>query len=165
MQFNDSLEPEVQTDKEATKDVPCLACGRRLTVNTFYAPAKARCRECRAAGVNGEVVAAPVRGKTDPATVAQLEAVLINRGFARALCPAHPDDEDHVMELKWVGHSPHAGPKEKVPGETVLHQCTVCNATVTYSDTVPAQLRCQNEVRSDKRMSQTWVAELGARDE
>lgn len=38
---------EVQTDKDKTKDCPCTypGCDVICVVNTFYAPAKARCKE------------------------------------------------------------------------------------------------------------------------
>lgn len=174
--FNDELEPEIQTDKDVTKDVPCLGCGRRLVVNTFYAPAKARCAECK--GGNGGVVGAiqaPVPGKSDPAQVTNLERVLINRPFTRAVCPVHPDDEEHEMELKSVSHSEHWGPNEFMgyvngrpeyrqlaPGETVMHQCLKCKATVAYSTTAQVQFGTQN--RPGKHVN-GWIDYLGVREE
>jgi hypothetical protein len=79
---------------------------------------------------------------------------LVNKAFARALCPVHPDNEDHVMELKHVNHNNnygpgHYGPKggwvQDEPGETVMHQCTVCKAVVQYSTVYMVQFKRQNE--------------------
>lgn len=164
MEPRDDLEPEVQTDKVDTKEVPCLGCGRRLVVNRFYAPAKARCSACRD-GSGATVTSAPVAGKTDPTRVADLTRVLVNPHFARALCPVHPDDEAHVMELKSVAHSPQYGPSPKVPGETVLLQCLKCKATVAYSTTAQMQFQRQNEAQehSHKHVN-GWAEILGVRD-
>lgn len=163
MEFNDDLEVEVQTDKEATKEVPCLGCGRRLVVNTFYAPAKARCSDCRDG--NHRVTSAPVAGKTDPSRVTDLTKVLVNPGFGRAICPVHPDDPEHVMELKHVSHAEHYGPSPRVPGETVMHQCLKCRATVCFSSTAQTQFRRQNEPdESGSKHSNGWAEILGVRE-
>ena len=47
--------PEIQTDKDATKVVPCLECGRRLVVTLFYAPSKARCSRCRGTRLRSDI--------------------------------------------------------------------------------------------------------------
>lgn len=157
LEFNTDRGVEIQTEKAAVKAVPCTGCGRPLIVNTFYAPSLARCSECKGDGTTSEV-AAPVPGQTDPAKVADLTKVLINPHFAKALCPVHPDDEEHEMELKSVSHSDHHGPSEFVgyvqgraqyrqlaKGETVMHQCLKCRATVSYSTTAQIQFQRENE--------------------
>lgn len=158
--FDDELEPEVQTDKERTKELPCRGCRRRLIVSAFYAPASAAtCSECKAGDLGqGGSIAAPVAGKSDPGKVKDLTQVLVNAHFAHAVCPAHPDDEEHEMELKSVSHSEYHGPSEfagydkgrpvyrqLAPGETVMHQCLKCRATVSYSTTAQTQFHRQNE--------------------
>jgi hypothetical protein len=172
---------ELQTDKPVGKVVPCIECGEReLIVNQFYAPAIARCASCKgeSAGAGVATVAAPVPGKTDPAKAADLNKLLVNGEFAHALCPVHPNDPDHEMELKWVSHSDHYGPSELVGykngrpeyrqtnvGETVLHQCLKCKATVSYSTTTQTQLRRVNEPREDKHAGQGLERWVGSRDE
>lgn len=152
--------PEIQTDKQAIKIVPCRECRRPLGVTTFFAPAKAICRTCSgeaaAEGSNVATIGQPIPGQTDPAKAVNLADCLINKHFAAALCPVHPDDPDHVMELKSVSHSEHYGPGfmnaknvwvQQAPGEVALHQCTHCLATVSYSTTVRTPYRRQNEAR------------------
>ena len=178
---DDHLTPEVQTDKDANKVVPCTVCGRDLVVNLYYAPAKALCSSCREAGGAEGVasVAAVVPGQTDPAKATNLVKCLVNPGFAHALCPVHPDDEEHEMELKWVSHSERYGPMELVgykaggvpefrqlgPGETVMWQCLKCKATSVYSTTAQVQFRRQNEPVPGKHVSPQWAEDLGAREE
>ncbi len=150
--------PEIQTDKQAIKLVPCRECAKPIGVTTFFAPAKAICRTCSGAaaaeGGHFATVGQPVPGQTDPAKAINLADCLVNKGFAVALCPAAPDDPDHVMELKSVGHSPHYGPGhlspkgvwiQEAPGEVAVHQCTKCLATVSFSTTKRTHLRRQNE--------------------
>lgn len=180
LSFSDSA-VEIQTDKDRIKATPCVGCSRPLIVSTFYVAANARCSECKGGATvdgTGEVVA-PVAGKTDPARVKDMATVLVNPTLARALCPVHPDDEEHEMELKWIGHAEHYGPKELIGfsagkpeyrqiavGETVMHQCLRCRATVVYSTTAQTQFRAQNEVRSDRRVdTEGWVEVLGEREE
>jgi hypothetical protein len=177
LEFNDDLEVEVQTDKEMTKEVPCRGCHRRLIVSTFYAPVSAAtCMECKGTNVSG-AIAAPVAGKSDPSKVQDLKAVLVNHTFGQARCPVHPDDEEHEMELKMVAHAEQYGPSEFIGfsqgkpmfrqlavGETVMHQCLKCKATVTYSTTAQSQFRRQNEVRDDKHIN-GLAQDLGVREE
>ncbi len=152
--------PEIQTDKEAIKIVPCRECKRPLGVTTFFAPAKAICRSCSgealAEGGGVATVGQPTPGQTDPARAINLADCLVNKPFAQALCPVHPDDPDHVMEIKTVSHSQHYGPGhyeksskglvwvQDAPGETVRHQCTKCLATVDYATTQRSPLHRQN---------------------
>lgn len=161
-EFNDNLEPEVQTEAENTKEVPCGECGRRLTVSKFYAPeSKARCTECK--GEAKEEAAAGRRkfqamASADKSKLADLKDALLNRSFSRAVCPVHPEDPEHEMELKSVNHSAHHGPTELMgfqggrptfrqlaEGETVVHQCLKCKATTSYSTTAQVQFCKQNE--------------------
>jgi len=159
-EFNADLEVEVHTDKERHKLVACRDCGRPMAVTVFFAPAKAICRVCSPRDSAGKrdrhgAVGVVQPGKTDPAKAKRLVDCLINPGFSRASCPAHPDDDTHEMELKSVAHSPHYGPgywagktwRQTSPGESVVWQCTSCNATVAYSTMQMVQFRCQNEPR------------------
>lgn len=156
--------PEIQTDKQAIKIVPCRECKRPLGVTTFFAPAKAICRPCsgEAASESGGVatVGQPIPGQTDPAKAVNLADCLINKGFTVALCPKAPDDPDHVMELKSIAHSDQYGPGhwerkssgmvwiQEASGESVMHQCTKCLATVSYSTMVRSEFARQNEPRN-----------------
>lgn len=184
--YGDVLRPEkpaqVLTDKKRIKIVPCTGegCGRPLVVNTFYAAKIARCSECRGGDEEG-TIRAPEPGRTDPAMVESLSSVLVNPAFAKALCPVHPEDEEHEMELKSVAHSPYYGPNELVGyrngipefrqlaiGETVMHQCLRCRATVSYSTTAQTQFRRQNEARklSPDNRGVNGMADLnGSREE
>lgn len=56
-----ALPPEKQTTKLKTKTCPCKLCGRPLIVNTFYAPDKARCSDCRGAGATASGPSAAIR--------------------------------------------------------------------------------------------------------
>lgn len=151
---------EVLTDKDNIKVVACQGCQRGLVVNVFYAAAKARCSECREAGAQ---TGAPVPGKTDPATAKRLEDCLINSQFALTPCPV---DSEHEMELKCVSHSPHYGPRPRVPGETVTLQCLECRATVSISTTAQHQFRRQNEPDgSGSKHVNGWADALGVREE
>lgn len=179
IEFNDDLEPEVQTDKQMTKQIPCRECGRRLTVSTFYVPANARCSVCRGEGKGASQVGVPVPGVTDPARAKNLEGCLINPQFAKALCPLHPDDPEHGMELKHVSHHDRFGPSEIVGydrggrpeirqldrGEVALLQCThaSCKATVTYSTTAQVHFGVQNAPTTGKH-NNAWIEVLGARE-
>jgi hypothetical protein len=160
------------------KLVPCRECKRPLVTTTFFAPAKAICAVCKGEAPDSRVatVGVPQPGETDPAKAVRLEDCLINQHFALALCPAHPDDNTHVMELKSVNHNDHYGPgewqhtakgaiwKQTAKGETAMHQCLKCKATVTYSTTATNQFRRQNEVRPGKHVN--GFAEInGIRDE
>lgn len=177
--FARGLPAEVQTDKRLVKVLPCQFCKRPLVVTTFYVLAWAKCSPC--AGVKGDVrepgsVDVVQAGRTDPKLAADLTKVLINPGFANALCPAHPDDPDHVMELKHVHHNEKYGPSawrsvggkivpvQIAPGETALHQCLKCNAVVTYTTTAVTQFRRVNEVRDGKNVN-AWAETLGTREE
>jgi hypothetical protein len=179
--FDRDLEPEVQTGKQATKVVPCRECKRALVVTTFFAPAKAICRTCRGENDTGVAsVGQPIAGQTDPVKAVNLADCLLNPHFAEALCPVHPDDPDHEMELKAVSHNEHYGPSQLtgytsrgVPqyrqlekGETVMHQCKVCRAVVTYSTTAQTQFRRMNEPTEQRgRGSESWIDTLEARSE
>ena len=156
-----SKEHEVHTDRDTVKLVGCRECQRPMVVTVFFAPAKAICNSCSPRDAEGRSrqngqVGVPQPGRTDPAKATSLADCLVNPAFARALCPVHPDDESHTMELKQVSHSEHYGPGhwdakgrwyQTAPGETALHQCTACNATVSYSTTQVVQFRRQNEPR------------------
>lgn len=155
-EFDTSLEHEVQTDKQAVKLLPCRQCRRPLVVTTFFAAAKAICRTCTGEDPDAGVatVAVPVPGQTDPAKAIRLASCLINPQFATAVCPVHPDDEAHEMELKSINHSDDYGPgffikpgewRQTAKGETVMHQCKACMAVVSYSTRHVVQYRCQNE--------------------
>lgn len=155
---HEDLEVEVQTDKSLVKLVPCRECQRALVVTTFFAPAKAICRSCKgeSAGDRVATVGQPIPGQTDPAKAVNLADCLVNRAFATALCPVMPSDPEHVMELKSVNHAPNYGPghfnakghwiQENV-GETAIHQCTKCLATLSMSTSFRAPMRRQNEAR------------------
>lgn len=159
--FDGKLEVEWQTDKNPVKLVPCRECARPLVVTTFFSPAKAQCTSCK--GETGHVasVGQPIAGSTDPAKAVNLADCLINKHFAQALCPVHPDNDEHIMELKSVTHNDHYGPGEWVsngkgqrefrqlsPGEVVMHQCGKCNAVVTYSTVQMVQFKRQNEPKA-----------------
>jgi DNA-directed RNA polymerase subunit M/transcription elongation factor TFIIS len=177
-EFDTALEPEVQTDKDSKKAVPCRECKRPLLVNAFYAAAKAQCSSCRgetAAKPRTATVGVPQPGRTDPAKAVNLKDCLINQHFAQALCPVHPDDEDHVVELISVSHTPQYGPTEHIgykdgkpqyrqiaPGETVLYQCQKCKATTSYSTTAMSLFQRQNAVRDDKHVN-GWAAVNGVK--
>lgn len=185
--FDREQSTELQTDKTRVKLVSCRECGRALVVSTFYVKANARCRSCK--GESGgdaapATVAVPIPGSTDPAKAINLADCLVNPSFAMALCPVHPEDPEHIMELKSVAHSAYYGPREFMgydkhghpnyrgedPGESVTHQCLKCKATVSYSTMRQVQLRRQNEVRQrdDDQLGSPDaipVALLGARKE
>lgn len=174
-EFNDDLELEVQTDKDRTKEVPCRECGRRLVVNVFYAAANARCSTCKADGGSDVAsVGVPTPGVTNPANAVRLEDCLVNPQFANALCPVHPDDPEHEMELKHLSHHERFGPSEVVGwkngqpevrqlaiGEVAMHQCTKCKATVSLSTTAQTQFGRQNEVAEGKH-NNGWLQYLGS---
>ncbi|HEX6027034.1 MAG TPA: hypothetical protein VFZ00_33860, partial [Solirubrobacter sp.] len=154
---------EYQTDKAQVKLVPCRECSRPLVVTTFFAPAKAVCAACsgqaRAVGDHHAAVGQPKPGETDPAKAVNLADCLINEHFAIAVCPAHPDDPEHEMELKSVSHSDSYGPGhyersggstiwvQDAKGEVVTHQCRRCLAVVTYNTTIRTEYARQNEPR------------------
>lgn len=176
-EIDPKLDPEVQTDKEQVKIIGCRECARPLVVTTFFAAAKGICRVCKGEAGDTASVAQPVPGQTDPAKAQDLEKVLVNPTFARAICPMHPDDESHVMEMKHVNHNENYGPSQMIGyeqgkpvyrqlavGETVLHQCLACKATVIYSTTAQSQFKRINEVRQGKNMQATERA-LGVRPE
>lgn len=177
--FDTTLEPEVQTDKNLVKVVPCQFCKRPLIVTTFYVLAWAKCSPCN--GTTGKrekgSVGQPQAGRTRPEHAMDLEKVLVNPTFARALCPVHPDNPDHVMELKNVCHSKNHGPTvvqfvkgvptivQVAPGETVLLQCLRCNATVSYSTAVTVQFRrCNEPDPHGHKNSMGMAAWLGTRE-
>lgn len=177
--FDFNLEPQVETDKELIKIVPCNGCQRPLIVTTFYVLAWAKCYACKgeSGGREAGSVGQPQAGRTDPRLAQDLTKVLINPNFANALCPVHPDDPDHEMELKAVSWSNHYGPNvwklvdnkmvrvQIAPGETAFLQCLKCNATITFSTTAVTQFRRQNEVSVDDKHANGWVRTLGARDD
>lgn len=178
--FNIELEAEVQTDKELVKVLPCQYCRRPLVVTTFYVLAWAKCSPCKGTSSGprkpGSVDVVQAGGRTEPRLAADLTKTLINPSFAIATCPVHPDDEEHVMELKTVHHNERYGPHawkmidgrltlvQVATGETVMHQCTVCNAVVSYSSTAVTQFNRINEVKSGKNANR-WADSLGSRDE
>lgn len=180
-QFDMALAPELQTNKELVKIVPCQYCQRALIVSTFYVMAWAKCRLCKGESDSSRSTASvgqPQAGRTEPRLARDLTKVLINPSFAEALCPVHRDDPDHEMELKSVSWSDHYGPVEWrlldgkltpvqiAAGETALLQCKKCNATVAYSTTVVTQLRRANEVEEHShKHSNGWEQTLGARDD
>jgi hypothetical protein len=172
--FDWDQDPEVQTDKEQVKLLPCQYCQCPLVVTTFYVLSWAKCSNC--AGENrkrdiGSVEHASV--KTDPKLAVNLEKTLINKTFAEAWCPVDPG---HEMELKQVNHSKNYGPwvlrlvdgkpipVQTAPGETVLHQCKDCNAVVTYSTTAVTQFRRINEIGEGKNANAN-ARTLGTRDD
>lgn len=178
--FDLSLQFEVQTDKDMVKLVPCRECQRPLVVTTFFAPAKAICRSCKGEAPDSvATVGQPVPGQTDPAKAVNLKDCLVNKQFEFARCPVHPDDEEHVMELKSVSHNDHYGPttmigyekgqpvyRQDAPGETVMHQCTHCKATVVYSTKHVVQYKRINEVKVEPDFGPPHRNSLlGVRDE
>ena len=177
--FDLSLAPEMQTDKELVKVVPCQFCRRPLIVTTFYVLAWAKCGPCKGeSGADREPGSVDVvqAGRTEPRLAKDLTKVLINPGFANALCPAHPDDPEHEMELKSVHFNERYGPSEWrivdgkltpvqiAPGETAIHQCVKCLAVVTYTTTAVTAFRRINEPVTDGKNANGWAKTLGARD-
>lgn len=178
--YNFSLDVEFHEscNKPPLKLVPCTVCKRPMVVNTFYVLAWAK---CLGSGCGGETrergsVAVAQAGRTDPATAVNLAECLINEQFAQAICPVHPDDDAHVMELKSVSHSDSYGPGTWVPskgggyhweqiakGETVMLQCKKCWATVSYSTTAQHEFKRLNEPKPGKHVN-GWGAQLGTRD-
>lgn len=173
-------EPEIQTDRDAVKIVACRECKRPLVVTTFFAPAKGICRICKGDDTSGvATVGQPTPGETDPAKAVNLADALINRHFAFAVCPVHPDDPTvHEMELKSISHSDFHGPSELIgykngrpeyrqtaKGETVMHQCLHCKAVVTYSTTAVSQFQRVNEIGQNNKNANRWGDTLGIRDE
>ncbi len=174
--FDTSLGVEVQTDKAICKLVPCTGCKRPLAVNTFYAPAIAKCRQCGGSSARSGIGEAEIVqvGRTDPAKAKNLADCLINPSFATATCPL--GGEDHRMELKSVNWAERYGPSEMVigktgrpeyrqiaAGETVMHQCLDCKTCVTYTTTAQSQYRRMNEPGTGKRINgERW---LGVREE
>ncbi len=169
---------EVQTDKDVAKLLPCGQCGTELIVSQFYAAANAKCSSCKGTVAGPGTGGVVVPGKTEPAAAKNLEDALINRGFARALCPAHPDDPDHVMVIVSVVHNPHYGPsvfcgykngkptyKQSAPGESCQHQCQACRATVGYSTVAQSLYRPINKPRGapdfGRRPSYTYETMVG----
>jgi hypothetical protein len=175
--INLDLDVEVQTDKERVKVIGCRECQRPLVVTTFFAPAKALCKVCRGESPDSGVatVGQPVPGQTDPSKAVDLTKCLVNHEFARAICPVHPEDPEHVMELKTVNHNDHYGPgffdakggwRQTATGETVMHQCLKCLATVSYSTTAVVQFRRMNEPgKPDIKHNNGWARLLGVRED
>lgn len=167
--------------KTPLKIVPCTICKRPMVVNTFYVLAWAKCDESGCSGNTKErgSIGVAQAGRTDPELAANLAETLINPTFARAICPVHPDDESHEMELKSVTHNDHHGPfvvsgyvsgrpiiQQTAKGETVMHQCSKCLAVVTYSTAVTQSFRRVNEPRTATGAGANgWGALLGVRDE
>lgn len=161
--------PCILTDKEQSKTVPCIVCGRPCVVHAFAANQSVRCTDCRTGrpGIGGQTVVQP--GKTPPENVRDLSSVLINEEFAEVACPFGHGP----MELKSVNHNPYRGPAEKVgykdgrpvyqqhaPGETVMHQCNECKCTVSLSTAHVHVYRRQNEPRriaGDQPSVWTWA--------
>jgi len=180
-EYDPSKPVDVQTDKPEGKLVPCTECGRAIYVNTFYSPAIAKCSDCKptATGGGGNGTQAVVQaGKTEPHRAKDLTACLINGHFAFAVCPVHPEDPEHEMELKSVDHHAHHGPSELIGykngrpeyrqtdiGETVMHQCLHCKAVVTYSTTAQQQFRRINEPTQDRKHNNACGSILGTREE
>lgn len=177
--FDFSLEPTVETDKELIKIVPCNGCKRPMVVTTFYVLAWAKCWSCKGEEHGSRETASvgqPQAGRTEPRLAKDLTKVLINPNFANALCPVHPEDPDHEMELKAVSWSEQYGPSawrmvdnrmtriQIAPGETALLQCLRCNATVTLSTTAVTQFQRQNEERIDHKNVNGWSNYIGTRD-
>ncbi len=179
--FDITLEPDILTDKDNTKTLPCRDCKRACVVTKFMTPAKVVCRACvgDTDGDSRGTVGVPIPGQTDPAKAKNLADCLVNPTFANALCPVHPDDEDHAMEIKNITHHPHHGPsvmvgyKNNIPeyrqtatGETVMLQCAHCKATVSYSTTAQSQFRAQNEPKENGGQgTNAWSEWLGVREE
>lgn len=174
--FDFDLEPEVQTDKDRIKLLPCQYCKRTLVVTTFYVLAWAKCGVCtgvhKGPRENGSVEVVQA-GRTPPRLAVDLTKCLINPQFAEAWCPM---DAGHEMELKTLHHSVAYGPHEDrvidgrltpvqiAPGETVMHQCKDCNAVVTYSTTAVTQFRRINEVLEGKNANVSAI-QLGTHDD
>lgn len=165
-EFDMEKSVEVQTDKEQVKIVPCRECHGPIVVTTFFAPAKAICSTCTGVTANDPgskkgTVGQPIPGQTDPAKAVDLEKTLVNHAFAKALCPVHPENPDHEMQLVSVVHSDNYGPsklmgynggkpvyRQEAVGETVMHQCQNCKAMTTYTTTRQNFIKPINEPRS-----------------
>lgn len=180
--YNMDLEYEIQVarDKKPFKILPCTICRRPVVVNTFYVAAWTKCDMSGCSGEKREKASVGVAqaGRTEPAMAVNLHECLINEGFKHCLCPAHPDNPDHEMELKSVHHTPRYGPGEWrsvggqrvwvqiAPGETAMWQCLKCKAVVTYSTTAQSQYKRVNEVNEDSTKNVNgWAQTLGTRDE
>ena len=178
--FDFKLSADVQTDKELVKIIPCPHCKRPLVVSTFYVMDWAKCWACRGEDSGSRETASvgqPQAGRTDPRLAKDLKKVLINSNFGEALCPVHPDDPDHEMELKAVSWSEHYGPfvwkmidnkmtrVQVAAGETAMLQCKKCYATIVFSTTAVTQFRRQNEVAINGKQSNGWARTLGTRDD
>lgn len=174
--FDTSLGVELQTEKAVCKLVPCTGCRRPIAVNTFYAPAIAKCRACGGHSARSGIGEAEIVqvGRTDPAKAKNLADCLVNASFAVCVCPIGGDE--HRMELKMVNHNERYGPYERVvdkqgrlgfrqiaPGESVMHQCLDCRVCVTYTTTAQSQFQRQNEPGLGKRVRAEEY--LGTREE
>lgn len=177
--FSLDVEFHESADKPPLKLIPCTVCKRPMVVNTFYVLAWAKCHGSGCGGERKETasVAVAQAGRTDPRTAVNLVECLINPTFAIARCPVHPDDEDHVMELKSVSHSDQYGPgywaqlkgggyewKLVAKGETVMLQCRKCWATTSHSTTAQHEFKRVNELREGRHVN-GWADQLGAREE
>ena len=94
MGINSNNPPEIQTDKAKTKVVHCAIadCGQPLIVNTFYAPARARCSRHRDSPVlvspESKEVAQMVSSAIPPVVTAKLPAPPVeNHSLERLCCP------------------------------------------------------------------------------
>lgn len=174
--FNPALEPEVLTDKDKTKDVPCRKCGRRCVVTLFATPEKTECLTCR--GINRQEQKAAVVRKAaetvDPAKLENLSDALINDHFKQL--PLCPFDPEHEVELKSVAHSDAYGPRhlegydgrghpqyQQQMGESAMYQCNNCKCVISYSTMHPVELRAQNEARRVGPRESTLASVLGTR--
>lgn len=119
------MAPEVQTDKAKTKEVPCTRCARPLIVNTFYAPAKALCSDCRGEGTS--VISPAMRAAIAPP--APDEPTEPNRSLADLRCPF----DDNPMILIRV---------QPVTGFTTF-ECQQCMAAVQIMPEFSALLLAQ----------------------
>lgn len=159
-EFNEDLEPEILTDKEVTKVVPCRECGRPCVVTTFATPAKTRCNTCRGGqrAAKREAVQIKAAHTVNPAALENLADGLINPVFKTI--PLCPFDPEHNVELKSVSHSPQYGPRhlmgydgkgipqyDQQTGESVMYQCNDCRTVISYSTQHPLLLQAQNEIK------------------
>jgi hypothetical protein len=108
------MEPEVQTTKSKTKEVPCMGCRRPLIVNTFYAPTKARCSDCK--GESTSTISPAMRAAIAPRAPDPEVVVEPNRSLADLRCPF----DDNPMILIRV---------QPVTGFTTF-ECQQCMAAV-----------------------------------
>lgn len=141
------IEPRSKYGGGDTKVLPCIKCGKEVTVTKFASAAKVLCDECKGESggyaQRGEIVTNPIINlkKLDRSVVPTLEeysvtpALFNNRALRKVKCPACGHDQMKILKvLDW-----------SIFGLIIHYQCPTCKLLMSVSEQTKRMVHYRND--------------------